>query len=172
MGPQSFHLELTHPALLAGLAALPLVAYYFYRSLVDFPRAQRALSLACRSLIIVLLVLSVAGLTAFKPTREQFVVFAVDKSLSVGDDSRKTAQEFLQLAAAASGNNRIAYLGFAAEPGLVHTEQAKESPQLDANGTNIAAAIEAAAAAIPPSYVPHIVVVSDGNQTAGDALKA
>src|SRR5262249_1704007 len=32
--------------------------------------------------------------------------------------------------------------------------------------------IEAAAAAIPPSYVPHIVVLSDGNQTTGDALKA
>src|SRR5262249_22653317 len=44
--------------------------------------------------------------------------------------------------------------------------------KLDDQGTNLAAAIEAAAASIPPSFVPHIVVLSDGNQTTGDAVKA
>ena len=58
-------------------------------------------------------------------------LYGEHKSLSVGDESRKAAQEFLQRAVAAGGNNRIAYLDFAAEPGLVHAEQAKESPQLD-----------------------------------------
>jgi Mg-chelatase subunit ChlD len=168
----SFHLELTHPALLAGLLALPFLAYYFRRSLVDFPRRQRLVSLVCRSLIVALLVLALAGLTLFQPTREQFVVFALDKSLSVGDESRKAAEDYVQRALAASGNNRIAFLDFAAAPGRVHAERPKQSPPLDAHGTDLAAAIEAAAAAIPPSYVPHVVLVTDGNQTAGDALKA
>jgi len=39
-------------------------------------------------------------------------------------------------------------------------------------GTNIAAALEPALALIPPRYVPHIVVLSDGNETAGDVLSA
>lgn len=39
-------------------------------------------------------------------------------------------------------------------------------------GTNLARAIEVATAAIPPSYVPSLVVVSDGNETDGDALRA
>src|SRR5205085_3885581 len=55
---------------------------------------------------------------------------------------------------------------------LVHTDRPKDAAVLDDRGTNLAAAVEAAAAAIPPSYVPHIVILSDGNQTAGDALKA
>ena len=37
-------------------------------------------------------------------------------------------------------------------------------------GTNIEAAIETAAALLPPGYVPSIVLVSDGNETAGVLL--
>ena len=43
---------------------------------------------------------------------------------------------------------------------------------LDRKGTDLAAALQVAAAAIPPFYVPRIVLLSDGNATAGDALKA
>jgi Mg-chelatase subunit ChlD len=173
----SFHLELTHPAFLAGLAALPVLVYFFYRSLVDFPRRQRLVSLVCRSVIVALLVLSLAGLMLFRPTHEQYIVFALDKSLSVGEESRKAADEYIQHAMAAGGANRVAFLDFAAEPGRVHAERPAlgaglPTPPLDENGTNLAAAIEAAAAAIPPSFVPHVVLLSDGNQTAGDALKA
>ena len=42
---------------------------------------------------------------------------------------------------------------------------------LDAKGTDIASALEVAAAAVPPFYVPRIVLLSDGNSTAGDPLK-
>lgn len=168
----SWQLELTHPIFLAGLIAMPLLLYYFYRSLVDFARWQMMLSLGCRVAIVLLLVLALAGMTLFQPTHEQFVVFAIDKSLSVGDDSRKAADEFVQQALAAGDAKRAAFLDFAAEPGLVQIDRTKEAPKLEENGTNPAAAIEAAAAAIPPSYVPHIVLLSDGNATAGDALKA
>jgi uncharacterized membrane protein len=167
-----FQLELTHPVLLAGLVAVPLLVYYFYRSLVDFARWQRILSLTCRAVVVLLLVLALAGLTLLRPTREQFVVFALDQSLSVGDDSGRAAQAYVDRAVREAGGNRVAFLSFAAEPGLVHAEREKEYSQLDPNGTNLAAAIEAAAGSIPPSYVPHLVLLSDGNQTTGDALKA
>lgn len=164
--------ELTHPAWLAGLVLLPLLVYYFLRSLTDFARWQRLASLAGRMAIVLLLVLALAGLTALRPTHEQYVVFAVDKSLSVSDESRKQAEEYIDRALQALGNNRAAFLSFAAEPGLVHTERGKDASKLDENGSDLAAAIEAAAAGVPPSYVPHLVLLSDGNQTAGDALKA
>jgi Ca-activated chloride channel family protein len=170
--PTWLPLELTHPLALLGLLALLVLAWYFVRGLTDFARWQRALSLAARAAVVVLLVLALAGLTLLRPTREQFVVFAVDESLSVGDEAQKAVQTYLERAARAAGPNRVAYLAFAAEPGLVHAERGKSSPQLDRKGTNIAAALEVAAAAIPPDYVPHIVVLSDGKQTAGDALKA
>src|SRR5205807_5646723 len=81
-------------------------------------------------------------------------------------------QTYIDRALPVAGNNRVAFLPFAAKPGQVHAERGKTSPQVDRQGTNLAAAIEVASAAIPPSYVPHIVLLSDGNQTTGDALKA
>jgi Mg-chelatase subunit ChlD len=163
--------ELTHPLFLAGLAALPVLAWYFVRSLVDFSRWQRVLSLVCRSLIVALLVLALCGLTLLEPTREQFVVFAVDESLSVGDEAQQSVQSYLDRAVPAAGPNRVAFLKFAATPGQVHGERGVPE-EVNRQGTDIASALEVAVAAIPPSYVPHVVLLSDGNQTKGDALKA
>jgi Ca-activated chloride channel homolog len=89
MGPPSLpfqiQLELTRVWWLLGLAALPVLIYYFYRSLVDFARWQRMLSLWLRAAIVILLLLALAGLNLVRPTHELFVIFAVDRSQSVGD---------------------------------------------------------------------------------------
>ena len=167
-----FPFELTRPAWLLGLAILPIVVYYFVRSLVDFARWQKGLTLACRVVIVLLLVLALAGLTLLRTTKDQFVVFAIDQSLSLGDDSRKAAEDYLARAVPKAGPNRMAFLEFAAEPGSISIHRAPTKPIADDKGTNLAAAIEVAAAAIPPFYVPKIVILSDGNQTTGDAVKA
>jgi hypothetical protein len=166
-------LELTRPWWPAGLLALPVLYYYHRRSLVDFAPWQKALSLAARAAVVGLLVVALAGLTLLRPTRERFVVFAIDRSLSVGDASRKSAEEFVERAVARAGGNRFATLRFGARPGAVRPDRVRDDgPPPDDRGTDLAAAIEVAAAATPPSYVPQIVLLSDGNQTSGDALKA
>lgn len=183
--PAGFELELTSPRLLLLAAALlPLVYYFFRRSLVDYGRPQRIVSLSIRALMLSLLVLALARPVMLSPTREQFVVFAIDRSLSVNEQAAKTAKEYLETAVKSLGSNRAAFLPFAAEPGRVSADLARldlappsatrpaAAGGLDAQGTNIAAALEVAAASIPPFYVPKIVLLSDGNQTAGDALRA
>src|SRR3954447_3094807 len=137
-----FPFELTRPAWLLGLAILPVIGYYFVRSLVDFARWQKLLSVGCRSLVVVLLVLALAGLTLLRTTREQFVVFAIDQSLSVGDDSRKAAEDYLARALPKAGTNRVAFLDFAAEPGSIRTQRSGKPVVGDDKGTNLAAAIE------------------------------
>src|SRR5689334_18767757 len=116
MADNSLALEFTHPLRLICLAVIPVLLYYFWRSLVDFPRWQRAVSLAVRTIIIVLLVLALAGLTLLRPTTEQFVVFVVDRSTSVGDESTRVADNFLDDAMAKVGGNKFAILPFAKEP--------------------------------------------------------
>src|SRR5687768_9161755 len=110
-------LELTNPWRLLGVLLLPLLVYYFYRSLADFPRWQRQFSLAVRSLIVLLLLLALAGLTLSRPTHEQYVVFCIDQSLSVGEEAQATIEPFLAEVAKKSGPNRIAFLPFQKEPG-------------------------------------------------------
>ena len=56
----SHQLELTRPVWLAALAVLPVLVYYFYRSLVDLPPRQMLVSLLVRIIVILLLVLSLA----------------------------------------------------------------------------------------------------------------
>jgi len=178
--------ELTRPALLATLLVLPVLVYYLRRSLVDLPRRQMIVSLCVRATIVVLLVLCLAGLTLVEPTSELFVVFAIDRSLSVDEDAAEKADAFIEEAVGHAGTQMYSVLPFAAEPGRFVDEDGAaeegetEAEELDAaavdefddRGTNLAAAIEVATAAIPPHYVPRIVLLSDGNQTAGDALKA
>jgi Mg-chelatase subunit ChlD len=194
----SIGFELSRPWWMLGLFALPILFYFFRRSLVDFARWQRVCSLALRGLIVVLLVLALAGLSFLRPTRELFVVFAVDRSESVGTQGMEAVDSFLDQAFAAAGSNRFAVLPFASEPGTVvpgpdaweaikkrkATGANKAAPSsaaaalpadvdgLDRKGTDLAAALEVAAAAIPPFYVPRIVLCSDGNPTRGDALQA
>jgi Ca-activated chloride channel family protein len=175
----AYALELTHPLRLLCLAVLPVLVYYFYRSLADFPRRQRLVSLVLRSVIVFLLVLALAGLTLSRPTQQRFVVLAVDQSLSVGSESHEPSRAYLDKAVESAGANRLAFLPFQAEPGKLTSDRAALDPPKSSDerptetkpGTNIAAAIEAAVAAIPPGYVPEVVVLSDGNQTSGDALR-
>jgi len=208
----AFSVELTHPQWLIAFAIVtPLLIYYFWRSLSDFPPRQLFLSLLTRLAVVLLLVLSLAGLSLLMPTQQQFVIFAIDQSLSVDSDenasepagktekgSAKPSQvdEFLDQAVsdpARVGDHKVMYLPFASQAGVL----AKERPQnprdrkdnvtnpasegssnqtsqtpFDRNATDIAAAIRSAAGAMPPDYVPRIVLLTDGNQTSGDALQA
>jgi Ca-activated chloride channel homolog len=190
-------LELTRPWWLLACVALPVLVYFFRRSLVDFARWQRICSLGLRSVIVALLVLALAGASLVRPTRELFVVFAVDRSESIGEKGALAIDEFLGKAFPSAGSNRFAILPFAAEPGTLVSgplawdalkERQSAAPTsgplpggqatpadsagLDRKGTDLAAALEVAAAAVPPFYVPRIVICSDGNSTTGDALRA
>src|SRR5688572_19579319 len=118
----TFQLELVRPWLLVGLLILPLLVYYFRRSLVDFPWSQRLVSLVCRSLIVVLLILALAGLTLLVPTTRQFVVLLADESLSIGDEARATTQKYMDEAREHASGHELALLRFAAEPGQLDTE--------------------------------------------------
>lgn len=178
----SIQFELSRPWWLLALLALPLLAWFYRRSLVDLARWQRRVSLGVRAAVVILLALALAGLNAQRPTKEQYVVFAVDQSQSLGDEARKAADEYVAKAIARAGADRYAVLPFAATPGRLRTGAAATLPvssagpdadgPLDRQGTDLAAAIEVASAAIPPFYVPKIVVLSDGNATAGDAVHA
>ncbi len=175
-------LEFTHPSWLAGLVMLPWVVWWFRCSLVDFAKWQRAISAGVRAAIALLLLLALAGLTLLQPTSRQFVVVAVDHSLSVGgtadlvdqpsEPRKNVADRFVDDLLAAKvirPEDKLVFLPFAARANAATSERRRLS---DVDGTDISAAIEAAAAAMPPDYVPRIVLLTDGNQTSGDVLQA
>lgn len=194
-----FPFELTRPWMLLWIIPLAAVYLYYYRrSLSEFPLRQRFFSLLTRCLIALLIVFALCGLTYLQKTDELFVAFVTDRSSSIGEEAKAAAEKFTQESLKHLGTNQAVILPFDRLPGQIQgttkssavsaspttaspTGDAKQkeetSPEKDAEkkakekqGTNIAAAIEAAAGFVPTGYVPKIVLLTDGNETLGDAL--
>jgi Mg-chelatase subunit ChlD len=160
--------EIIHPLRLAALVVLPLLIYYWRRSLLGFAPWQRAASLAIRGLLVTVLVVALCDIRWTTSSRQLSVVFAVDESLSISETSGRAAETFLNEALRQAGRNQSARLPFALRPG----GGTGITSVVDRRGTDLAAAVAAAAAATRSGYVPRLVLLSDGNQTTGDALAA
>lgn len=167
-------LEITQPWMLWLLVLLVPIAWYYYRSLSDFPKWQRRFSLLFRTLILVLLILAIAGLSLLSPTTRQFFAIAIDRSLSIDSKSQGKIDEFVSEMEKNRGDSQIAYMQVAMNPSVIVSsyEQLVAPEEKDQRGTDLAAAIQTAAAAAPPGFVPQIVLLTDGRQTHGDAIQA
>jgi uncharacterized membrane protein len=175
MGDASRQFELARPLWLAGLIVLPALVYYWRRTLVHFPRRQRLLSLVARTLLVVLVVLALCSPRMSGTGDRVHVVAVVDTSLSVSPQmpSGKLA-EFREEAVKHRTAHGFTALWFARETGPWHFPEdgVLEDIAPDRHATDIARAIAAARAAIPANRVGHVVLISDGHQTTGDALSA
>ncbi len=165
-------IELARPGWLAALLlALPVI-YACRWSLTGFSRPRQTASLACRVLLMVVLVLALAGPRLVQSSRRQFIVLAVDRSQSIAGPSLRKGEAFLREVFEAAGDDRVAMVPFAGRLAAVELSHVDPGVPLDAEGTNLAAAIEVACGAIPSDRVPRVVLLTDGIQTEGDALRA
>lgn len=176
MNDAAWQLEMAWPpwaAALAALAVLPPVVYYWWRSLVQFARWQRAASLAVRVLLLWVLIGAVCDVRLSTPSAERFVVLLVDRSSSMSAEASRVAEAFCTpaLADGRDDGHRCVLLPFSAQPGQLAEAWSELAPP-SGRATDLAAAIAAAQAAVPATHVPQIVLLCDGNQTSGDALAA
>ncbi len=189
-------MEFSQPGFLLLMIPMGIVLWiWFARSLSDFSRWQRLASLAVRSAVCALLVAALSGMTWLSLSDEPFVIFLVDRSSSVGANGRARVDAFLNAAESVRGGRPSAWIPFASESGqgmsdydrfrkasdgqtgsagqAAGTNSSQQSnskaPEWSA-GTNIAEAIQTAAAYAPPGYVPRLVLLTDGNETEGDAI--
>ena len=149
-------LELTHPLYLFGLLLIALLVVAYRHSLVDFSRQQKIISLFIRAAILTLIVLALAGLTLILPTQQTMVVLLADQSRSIDAIAAEHRDQFVEMSRQAIPSNRFGGVVSFGTP----------------DSTDIAAALNPALAMIPPNYVPHLVVISDGNETRGNVLAA
>ena len=166
--------EFNQPEWLWLLLCLPFLWLVFRRTLVDLSQRQLIAGLVVRGSVCSLLVLALSGLTILKSTDRVFVVFAVDQSLSVDEKKgRDVAQQFIDAATARVEADRFSVLPFASIPGALHTDN--HVPTLNnetRNATDLQSALNLGVAGVPPGFVPHVVLLSDGNETIGDVRTA
>lgn len=165
-------LEMARPAWLAALLLVPLVVYGSRRSLTGFSRTRQAASIACRALVVVALVLALCGIGLKRRTADKFLLVAVDESQSIADESRAAAGAFVDAVVQAVGRDRVAVVPFARSAVTAEERASLADSEWNTEATNLGAAIELAALLAPPGYVPQVVLLSDGLETEGDALRA
>ncbi len=155
------------PTLLAALLVLPVIVLAARR------RRPRRHLVALRVAAVVVLALAAGGLELLTATPEVTVVLAVDRSESIGPEGARTIRAFLDGVRAQAGpHHRVGLVTFGADAVLEEAPSAEPRLALASrprpDGTNIAAAIERALAAIPEGRPGRIVLLTDGNATAGD----
>ncbi len=163
--------ELQFPQRLYWLAVLLPVLFFALRGATEMAMWKRVATALCRILAISLLVVAYATLIQRSLSEQKFVVFTTDASYSVDGPSQKAAKDFVHAARQHQGDHVVAFLDFADKAGDVHAAPNTRTEGLNALGSNPAAAVQLAAASIPNGFVPHVVLLTDGNQTAGDLVR-
>lgn len=172
-------LEFAHPKWLMALLLLLVLVWGSRYTLVDFPAVQRRISLVLRGTILVLLVFVLAGTHCRTRSSEQGIVFLFDQSRSIGPAETEKGLDYLQAVRDRLPRKKREplVLPFASTPGVpcplsVFLERAGDERDKRSwrDGTDPEAALEVALSLVPSGFLPHIVVLSDGRETAGNLL--
>lgn len=165
-------IRLTTPAaVVLGLALLLLVV-----AVLRHHGVRRSL-VVLRLGIVLLLVVSVAGLEVSVAAPDLTVVLAADRSDSIGPDGARLLRGFLdEVRTHAGATQRVGLVTFGADAILEEAPTAQPRLALASrprpDGTNLAAAIERALAVLPEGRGGRIVLLTDGQATAGNLSAA
>lgn len=172
-------IEFESPITLAVLAALPLALPALRYTLVDSPRAQMAMSAAVRVFVMLLLGLALANTLWATRSEHVSVLVVADLSDSTPQSAiEQTAAILGDVRARASNPHRAGLITFSTGAQTLTPVQTKpefpaalEKPK-NGDETSIEAALLRASEILPSDTVNRILLLSDGNETTGDALAA
>ncbi|MEW6249080.1 MAG: VWA domain-containing protein [Planctomycetota bacterium] len=170
-------LRFEFPGYLALLALIPLLLALSYRSLAGLGAVRRVLAISVRVLVVLVIVLALAGGQRARPVKDLTVIFLMDGSKSIPVPQQRAAFDFVRRAAERRpDDDQIAVVGFAGQPALDQLPtKALALDQLgtpgDPDQTNLAAAVRMGAALLPSDSMGRLVLLSDGNENAGDVLQ-
>ncbi len=130
-----------------------------------------------RSLVIAGLAIALARPSWITKTNKVSTVVLVDVSDSISDRQLSAAKDYVDQIEAQekTGDGNLQLITFAEKPTAVRKPEGQKLSAAIARhagagaGTDIQAAMQLAYGLFPDGYLPRIVIVTDGNQTEGDA---
>jgi uncharacterized membrane protein len=186
MEPTDF--QITHPyALLALIVLLPAVAYFVAATFDPMKRTRKALVMAARLLVVTAVIAALSDIRWQRETPEKklCVLALIDLSRSIPDAALDQATAKLEsLFAGADENHCVGLIGFAGQAQLLHKPQttavdlqtikdeikkARADSDLDPGESNVVMAMDLSLSVFPPGFGRRIVLLSDGNETIGEA---
>ena len=171
-------IDLLAPEWLKLLAVVPFFFAARHWSLTDLAISQQVLQAGLRTLIV-----AAAAIALARPswvTRESKVatVVLVDVSDSVSDAQLAAARKYVgELDAAGGDDTWMSVITFAEKPQVAKKDEGAfvitrhvTGAARGGAGTDIQAAMQLAYGLFPAGHLPRMVLVTDGNQTAGDLV--
>ncbi|MCC6492986.1 MAG: VWA domain-containing protein [Pirellulales bacterium] len=168
------------PEYLALLGSIPLFWIMGRRSLAGLGRARRLAALTLRTLVAAALVAALADMQLRQRSDGLTVIYVLDQSLSIPAPQRRAMLDYVRATleehADPSREDRFGVVAFAreAEVEAPPTSAGSQSPArieslIDAESTDIGSALRRARAMFPRNAARRIVLITDGNENAGDA---
>lgn len=158
-----------------SVAMMLISAEWWYSRRRSHARRPRGFAALSRAGVAVMLALGVAGLELPGGIAPIAGFVVLDRSASMGRGARGL-EHLAALAGARRDDDRLGVVVFGAAPAVerrLGTEVALPAitSTVEPGGTNIEAALRIARTTMPPQGSRRIVLLSDGQQTAGDALR-
>jgi len=157
-------------------------AFFLLRvlSLTDLSLTQQVVQATLRSLVVAGVALALARPSWITETKRVSTIALVDVSDSVSERQLDAARRYVDQIAKAEGDGNLQLITFAEKPKVVRvtgTSSGTGSSLVQSiarhdgagAGTDTQAAMQLAYGMFPEGHLPRMVIISDGNQTAGDA---
>ncbi|MEQ1822055.1 MAG: VWA domain-containing protein, partial [Fimbriimonadaceae bacterium] len=168
----------THPLYL--LLFLPALAglIYSFKHVAGMMKNRKRVAFAIRFLLFGSLIFALAGPESHRRNEGLCTIFLLDRSDSITEASRRLQVEFVDKALKGLGPRDVAaVVAFGKDPvmeTLVEKLDGIDRIQstVTSSASDLAAAIRLAGASFPDGKAKRVVLLSDGNETAGDAMEA
>src|SRR5215210_5931944 len=159
-------------------ASLALVYLLWRTSRTYMPPVRRKMSLVLRVLVVGLLCLVIASPTIQLRADQLAIAVLMDRSDSISPAARDEQEQWLAKAMAAKGaNDEVAVITFGQDATVERAlsddpRPPRLAPEANGSRTNIAAAVRAGVAALPPDLARRLVLLSDGRENLDHAEPA
>jgi uncharacterized membrane protein len=173
----SYGFYLGQPWWLAGCVLLVPIVWLAWRNLAALGPVRRTLATILRCVVVVILLVLLARPMLTRKSRRLTVVVVLDRSRSISAELQQAALDYLSLALREKlAGDRVAVIDVAEAASISklpsgETSIRQRNTTLSGDQSRLAAGIQMAMAVAPPDSAVRILLVSEGNETAGD-LKA
>lgn len=155
-----------------------LAVYLFLKQKKQTPSKESYWIASMRLIIFVLLIFALTVPQILLPSKGETVVFLADRSASVSQSDHQLLEWIEKSVMDKHQDDSFAIVTFGENVSLEQNTGIRKSPpqqfnsEIDDGETNIEAGIQFAASLIPPHASGRIVLLSDGNETAGNSGEA
>ncbi len=170
-----YELKLLWPAGLWLLSTIPVFWLIGLRLHRQLPWPQRSLVQLLRTGLLVTMALALAQPVRLRQDASPAVIVLADLSASMSAPARAEMDKFMGRMAGMNPEGWLSLIGFGPRPAFLAGPQSSAFPRLydqpAQDGTDIAAALRFCLTQFPPDYERRLVLLSDGQQTHGDARR-